>query len=510
MEVRLPSPPAFAANAHRSSSSQPEPHSPRSWQLRRGVGPASVVGSDTFALTMAQMAVHVESKAGFLQERSRGGLREVMTLAYPVVVTNISATLIHTVDSAMVGRLGATHLAAVGYALIWYWTAACFFVGAASGVQTFVSQLHGAGDSKACGAWAWHGIYAVAPIAAVCIALFAAAAEPLFQLMGPSPEVQKLAAAYIHGRAFGVPGLVAAMAIAAFFRGVGDTRTPLYAMVTANIVNVVLDYGLIFGRLGMPNWGIAGAGVATGVSEWVYFGVLIYALRRPRLAAEYDTGRAAVDTAALRRYARTSAPIGGQWMLEMLSFALFANLVARMGDIEMASSQAMLVLQHMSFMQVMAISVAATTLVGRYCGMGDYAAAERSHFNALGIGVGIAVFVSALFISFPEVMLSIFTNDHEVLRLGSRLLVIGALFQTCDAIGVVASGSLRGAGDTRWPFVVQASLAWGLFLPSAWLLGTVFEGGVEGAWFGGVIYLGVLGAVLLQRFRRGEWRRIRI
>jgi MATE family multidrug resistance protein len=459
---------------------------------------------------MTQMAVHVETKARLLPERTRGGLREVITLAYPVIATNMSATLIHTVDSAMVGRLGATHLAAVGYALIWYWTAVCFFVGAASGVQTFVSQLHGAGDRKACGAWTWHGIYAVVPVAGICIAFFAAGAEPLFRLMGPSVEVQKLAAAYVHGRVFGVPGLVAAMAIAAFFRGIGDTRTPLYAMVAANIVNIVLDYGLIFGRLGLPDWGIAGAGVATGVAEWVYFGVLVYALRRPRLVAEYRTARAAFDTGALRRYARISAPIGGQWMLEMLSFAVFASLVARMGDIEMASSQAMLVLQHMSFMQVMAVSVAATTLVGRYRGMGDFAAAERSHSNALGIGVSIALFVSILFMCFPELMLRIFTDDDAVLRLGSRLLVIGALFQTCDAIGVVASGSLRGAGDTRWPFVVQASLAWGLFLPSAWLFGLVLDGGVEGAWMGGVLYLGVLGVVLLRRFRRGEWQRMKI
>ncbi len=456
------------------------------------------------------MAIELETRARLLPERTRGGLREVVALASPVIVTNMSATLMHTVDSAMVGRLGATHLAAVGYALIWYWTAACFFVGAASGVQTFVSQGHGAGENRTCGAWAWHGIFAVVPAACVCIALFAALAEPLFRLMGPSPEVQRLAAAYVRSRAFGIPGLVAAMAIAAFFRGIGDTRTPLYAMVLANIVNFIFGYGLIFGSFGLPNWGIAGAGVATAIAEWVYFAVLVIALRRPRVDGEFDTSRPAFETAALRRYARTSAPIGGQWMLEMLSFAIFANLVARMGDIEMASSQAMLVLQHMSFMQVMAVSVAATTLIGRYRGMGDFAAAERSHANALGIGVSIAVGVSILFLTFPETMLRIFTEDAGVLSLGSRLLVIGALFQTCDAIGVVTSGSLRGAGDTRWPFVVQASLAWGLFLPSAFLFGQLLDGGVEGAWMGGVLYLGVLGLVLLRRFRRGEWRRIKI
>jgi MATE family multidrug resistance protein len=456
------------------------------------------------------MAVSMDTAARLLPAPARGGLREVVNLAYPVILTNVSQTLIHTVDSAMVGRLGATHLAAVGYALIWYWTVACFFFGAVSGVQTFVSQAHGAGRSKDCGAWAWHGIYALVPLACVGVGVFALGCQTLFGWLGPSAEVQELAAAYVHGRAWGIPGLIAGVALASFFRGIGDMRTPMYSVLIANVVNVVLDYGLIFGELGMPNWGIAGAGVATGAAEWTQFVFVLLIFRRRRIATEYQTARVGFDRSAVSRFMRTSLPIGGQWMIEMLSFALFANLVARMGDIQMAASQAMLVLQHMSFMQVYAVSMAATTLVGRYRGMGDIAAVERSHVNSLGLGVAFAVGVGILFVCFPQPLLRIFTDDAEVLRLGAQLLLVGAIFQTCDAIGVVTSGSLRGAGDTRWPFVVQASLAWALLLPSAYLFGHVLEGGVTGAWLGGVLYLGTLGAVLLARFRRGAWQRIQI
>jgi MATE family multidrug resistance protein len=456
------------------------------------------------------MALTMDTTARLRAERARGGMREVVMLAYPVIITNLSQTLIHTVDSAMVGRLGATELAAAGYAMIWYWTAVCLFYGAVGGVQTFVSQAHGGRDFKACGAWAWQGMYAVVPLAVAGIALFATGSRFLFAWLGPSVEVQALATDYVRARAFGAPALIAGMTIASFFRGISDTRTPLYAMVIANIVNAVVAYGLIFGRLGMPDMGVAGAGAATAVSDWVQLVVLFLAFRRARVDGEYRTSFVPPDGEAVRRFLRTSMPIGGQWCLEMLSFAFFANLVARMGDLEMAASQAMLVLQHMSFMQVLAVSIAATTLAGRYRGMGDIAAVERSHANALGLAVGAAVGVGILFLSFPELMLRIFTNDAEVVSLGSRLLVIAAVFQTCDAIGVVTSGSLRGAGDTRWPFVVQASLAWGLFLPSAYLFGSILDGGVAGAWMAGALYLGVLGGVLLLRFRRGEWQRIRI
>ncbi|MCZ6783217.1 MAG: MATE family efflux transporter, partial [Proteobacteria bacterium] len=198
-----------------------------------------------------------------------GGVREVSRLAYPVVLTQISITLTQLVDSAMVGRLGATELAAVGFGGIWMWTAMCFFIGTATAVQTFVSQHHGAGEERDCGGWSWQGLYAVLPMAVVVAFALLFGAEPLMRWLGPSEELQPLASVYVSTRALGAIGLTAATCFGAFFRGIGDTRTPLYAMVLANVVNAVLDYGLIFGRLGLPQWGVAGAGVATAIAEWI-------------------------------------------------------------------------------------------------------------------------------------------------------------------------------------------------------------------------------------------------
>src|SRR5262245_14843410 len=163
-----------------------------------------------------------------------GGLRELGTLALPVILTNMSATIMMATDTAMVGRLGATELGAVGYAGIWYWTALSLFSGAATGVQTFVSQAHGSGAGRSCGGWAWQGLYAVVPLAAVGIAVFALGFGPLLSVLSPAPGLAPLAAAYVHTRAFGVIGITAAMVLSAFFRGFGNTRIPLYAMVIAD------------------------------------------------------------------------------------------------------------------------------------------------------------------------------------------------------------------------------------------------------------------------------------
>lgn len=122
----------------------------------------------------------------------------------------------------------------------------------------------------------------------------------------------------------------------------------------------------------------------------------------------------------------------------------------------------------------------------------------------------LSLAAAAVFLSVPELCLRIFTDDADVLALGAPLLAVGAAFQVADAFGVLAGGALRGAGDTRWPFLAQTALAWGLFLPAAYVGGFVLDGGLTGAWLGGVVYVAVLGLALSWRFRSGAWKRVRI
>jgi Na+-driven multidrug efflux pump len=154
--------------------------------------------------------------------------------------------------------------------------------------------------------------------------------------------------------------------------------------------------------------------------------------------------------------------------------------------------------------------MAVATMVGRYVGAGDLTAARRSLGSALRVGVGLSLLVAGLFVIAPELCLRLFVSDETVLRLGAPLLAVGAAFQVCDAFGVLNGGALRGAGDTRWPFVVQTLLAWGLFLPAAWLGGTWLDAGLTGAWMGGVVYVAALGLALHWRFQSGAWQAVRI
>jgi MATE family multidrug resistance protein len=457
------------------------------------------------------MAMPERSAVLIRRDASRaGGVREVLDLAFPVILTQLSQTTMGVVDTAMVGRLGATPLAGVGFGAVWMWTIFSLFYGAASGVQTFVAQEDGAGRAQRCGAWAWQGLYAVVPVAALTVALGAPLVRPVLGALGPSAELQEAAAAYIGALIWGEVGFAVVMVLTSFFRGLGDTRTPLYVTVAANVVNAALAYGLIFGHLGLPALGAQGAGAATAVASWFSALVLFAAFRRRALASVYHTQLVPPRLDEIRRFLRTGAPIGGQWFIGMTSFAVFTTLVARMSDASMAASQAFVMLLSLSFMQAIGLSIATSTLVGRFIGADDPESAQRSFRSSLWLGGLVGGAVALLFVAAPGPLLRIFTDDPGVVALGRPLLLLGALYQLFDQVAIIAQGALRGAGDTRWPFVVETALGWGFFVPSAYLLGIVLEGGLTGAWIGGLLYVSVLSAVLVGRFLSGAWQQIRI
>ena len=443
-------------------------------------------------------------------EKDRGGLGEVWLLAYPAILSQVSVTTMGVVDSAMVGRLGATELASVGFAGIWNWTLICAFLGMASVVQTFVSQDHGAGRGRQSGAWTWQGVWLLTPMVlllAVTILLFA---EPLLQALNLSPAMQPFAAEYLTIRAFGGVGLCLASIFLSFYRGIGDTRTPLAITVFVNILNVVLDYGLIFGRLGLPAWGVAGAATATVIAEWTSTAIVVFLLLRPRMRERFGTGPVRPCWKDQVRLLRTGLPLGGAALLEMSSFAAFLTFVAWMGDSSMAASQAFVSLLSMSFMQAVGIGYAVATLVGRYRGAKDLPAATRSFYSSQKLAAGISMATGLVFIVFPEPLMRIFTNDPRVIELGRPLLLIGAFYEILDAFSIVADGALRGAGDTSAPFVARLLLAWLVQVPLAWLIGIHWEYGLTGAWLGSGIYMILLSTYLLYRFRSGAWQRIKI
>jgi MATE family multidrug resistance protein len=445
---------------------------------------------------------------------ARGSMGELIQLGAPIVLTSLTTTLMGIVDTAFVGRLGAAEMAGTAFANIWSWTIFSLFLGSANAVQTFVSQAQGAGDERRCGSWVWQGIWSIAPLTALAatVAILAAPAglPAVLRLVGATPELAAPAVEYLRPRAIGMIALGVVFVWNSFFRGVGLTKVPLYAGLVANLVNAFAAYVLIFGKLGAPALGVAGAAIATAGSECLYAGILFAVAARPGIRARFDTRPHAPDFTALRRLVRTGLPIGAQWVFDSLSFAVFTLLLSSMSAAAVAASQSFIMLVNVSFMIALGVSGATQTLVGRAIGAREPELAVIALRNGLRVALSVSLALAVGLTAAPRLLMRIFTDDPDVLALGVSTLRLGALFQLLDAAHIVAMGALRGAGDTTWPAAWQSALAWFVFLPLAWLFGHQLGYGLVGAYGGGTIYVALLAGGLLWRFASGKWRSMRI
>lgn len=435
--------------------------------------------------------------------------RQVILLAYPVVFSTLATTLMGLVDTLFMGWVSTASQAAVGLAGVLIWTLASFFIGSLTVVNTFVAQYHGAGQHRECGGIAWQGIGLALGFSLPLLALLPLV-PALVGLFGPPADVVPIAVAYAAIRLWGVPLDLVEASLTSFMRGIGDTRTPMKVSLGAVLLNVPLNYWLVFGGLGLPALGAAGAAYATVAARAISVAVLLGLFLRRRWREAYGTGLPRLQTLLSRRVLSllsVGAPIGVGWVLEMATWLIFTAVVARFGKIALAAHNIVLQVLHLSFMPGMALSVAATTLVGQYIGAGDPTGARRSGFAAIKLGMVYMACMGLLLLILGQVIARGFNRDPEVVQVARQLFAIAAAFQIFDAMGMVSGGILRGAGDTRWPMVVGIAFSWLVFVPLIWLLGFRAGWGVQGAWIGALAYITGMGLVLLGRVWAGSWTR---
>jgi MATE family multidrug resistance protein len=435
-----------------------------------------------------------------------GSYRQAWVLSAPAILTMISQTVMWTVDAAMVGRLGSSELAAVGFGGILIWTLYSFFVGLTSAVNTFVSQSYGAHRYRRCGSHLWQGLY-VAAGAAVILYGIRAAAPQLLALIAPPPEVESLSVSYIQIRMLSAGFFLFHYTLAHFFRGIGDTMTPLKVLAVAHLINIVGDYVLIFGKGPFPAMGVEGAAWATSLANVVAAVLFAGRIVAPGLRERYDVlAQWRAQRAEIVRLLRIGLPIAVHFFLDMGSFLVFSAYVGRMGTAPLAANQIAIQILALSFMPAQGLAQAATTLMGQYIGAGRPDLAKRCAYTTLKMGLYYAGGIALLCLIVPGELVRIFNTDPEVIALGRRLLLWCAFFQIFDAVQFISDGALRGAGDTRVPMMIVVGGAWLVFLPLAWLFGSGLDGGVVGAWGGATLYVVFISVLMFLRLERDRWR----
>ncbi len=426
---------------------------------------------------------------------------EVVRLAWPIVVSMLSYTAMGVTDTMFVGWVGKTELAAVGLATIAIFLVNSFFLGVLNGVKVVSAQATGASDPATARSAAWQGALLAIPFG-VFVIFLGELHEPIFRLMGGTPEVRSLASDYFRMRVYASPFWYIFMAICNALQGTGDTRTPMFVNLVANGLNIALDPLLIFGIGPFPEMGVTGAALATVLAcAGGMIAVIPLFIRKNGFEPR-------PDRRVMKPVLGLGLPIGVRFLLEVAGWSFFTALLARIGEDDLAANQIAINIIKLSFLPGYAISEAACILTGKHTGARNPEGIRDAFHASLKVAVAVMAFFGVLFWLVPDLFLTCFQDDPAVLAIGRDLLLVAALFQIFDAVAMVGVGALNGVGDTRFTMVATVLATWLVLVPLTYLLGMVSGLGAFGAWLALTAEITVLAAVLLVRFY-GRFRPIR-
>lgn len=448
-------------------------------------------------------------------KRECGG-REVCLLAFPLVVSTISWSLMNFTDRMLLSWWSTNAMAASLPAGMMHWTMICFFFGVAQYVNTFVAQYYGAGRADRIGSAVWQGMR-IGWYSTPLFLLMGVAAPWLFRIFGHAPELMWVEVLYFQTLSLGAGGTVIAGAMSTFFTGRGQTKVVMVVDAAAALLNVVLDYLWIFGKLGFPAGGIEGAGWATAFSQW--FKVAAFALLIVRALGRGDIygfgpGRR-FDKNLFLRLARFGGPSGLQWLIEAGVFSLFVLFMSRLGVQEAAATTAAFSINGVAFVPMLGIGIAVTTLVGQRLGAGQPDLAARATWTGVVLGLGYSLVFGVFYLFTPKLFLlghAAGGDPQEYAKLEATTVVLlrfVAAYCLFDALQILFSSALKGAGDTAFVLMNTVMTAF-----TALIVGYVgsrlFETGLHWWWSVITCWILTLGFVYCGRFLQGKWRSMRV
>jgi putative MATE family efflux protein len=436
--------------------------------------------------------------------------RDVLRLALPAMGEQMLSMMVGIVDTFLVGHLGAASLAAVGLANQWIFMATTMFGAIATGSTALIARFIGARDPDLANQVLRQSMLLGACIGIVSTILGLTLAQPALTLLGAEPDVIGLGSTYltIVSSIFFFSTL---MFIGnASLRGAGDTRTPLYVMLVVNALNIVVAWAFINGAFGLPELGVAGSALGAATGRFVGGVLVIVILLRGRAGIQLQLKNLRPDLDLIRRVLRVGLPTGMEQLLFRTGHMLFARILAELGTVAYAANQVAINGWSLSFMPGFGFALAATTLVGQSLGAEDPDGAQQRGYTAYRMGAGLMGIVGLTFLLFPAQIVGFFTNDPQVVALGTLPLQVVGLIQPILAATMIFAGGLRGAGDTRWPMIVTGFSIWLVRLPLAYLFALVLGWGLIGAWGAMAFDLSLRGLLNYLRFRSGRWKTVKV
>lgn len=451
-------------------------------------------------------------------------VRRVLTLAVPAMLALLTQTAVNIVDTWFFGQMpepDRTNAQSMhSDAIILLWLVGGFFSAISVGTQALVARRAGAGDDPAAGGVITNSMllaFGASTVAAVAGWL---AIPSIYALMSHNPDYVRLASAYTQWRFAGVVSMVMTSSCKSFFDGTGRTYVHFLASVVMNIANLIGCWLLIFGNAGFPRLGVGGAGIAAAASSWVGLFVMLGFLFRKGNRARYRPMHASsLSRRMVWEVARLSIPSGIATSAVMTGFFLFRRIVTRLDaqhiattGLEAYGAATTIIIQVLSitFFSCLAFGVATATLVSQRLGARDPEGAERLAWSSVKIGVLAFGTLGLLEAIYPEACIAIFNRSPEVISAGASSMRLMGACGPFFAIAMILTQALFGAGNTRYVMVVELALHFGVLVPAAWLFGVVLDLGLLGVWSSAALYGILLAGAMAWKFRRGDWKTIRI
>ncbi|MCC6142203.1 MAG: MATE family efflux transporter [Candidatus Hydrogenedentes bacterium] len=440
------------------------------------------------------------------------GFREVMTMSGPIVLGMLSFTVMEFADRIMVSWVNTEAIAAVGSATVWSYTLNCIFLGMIGCVSTFVGQSIGRNRPEDGAKYTWQGLYLGLGAGLIALLLWPLAGAA-FNLMPHTDAVKALETEYFTIRLLGYIPMAWVTAIAAFFMAINRSPITMWAAIAANVVNLSLNYVLIFGHFGFPALGVGGAAWGTVIAQVAHTAILLAVFLGPRVHREFATRTAtSLDWLRIREIVRVGFPSGLTFLMDVANWGIFISfIVGYFGPVQLAANNIAISFMGLSFMPAVAINQGIAPIVGQWIGRGDFDRAAARTRTAIKIAVSYMLVLGIVFAVFGEGLIRVlFQQPFEVSHLGHKLLILAAIFQGFDAVNIVIMGALRGAGDTKWMMWMMFLAAYPIFLPCAYVLAVVLDYQAFGAWVGAAIYIICLCGFFYGRFRSERWKEMNI
>lgn len=445
----------------------------------------------------------------------QASLPELWFLSYPLIVTMAAQVIMQFADRMFLAWYSHDALAACVPAGVLAMTFASMFMGLASYTSVFISQYYAKNKMASVTVSLWQGIF-LAIISSILLASLTPAGNALIRFFDHGPAVTPLETEYFTILNLFGGFTVINNALASFFSGRGKTKVPMYTALFGNAVNIALDYVMIFGKLGFPEMGIAGAAWATVLgsgSMTVVFATLIFASKTgkafkvSRLAGFYKP--------VFSRLLRFGLPNGFGFLMDVMSFTLFTFMIGNIDTIALQASNVVMSMQPVVFTVILGLGIGIQILVSKYQGLKRPDLAARVVKNACKIGYAYAGTVGAAFFFFAPFFVGIFIPEGspdaaEIAAKTYPLMKLVSFFVLFDATYLIFGEAIRGAGDTKYYMYVMLFCAWALLIPGTWFIVYKMHGTVFMVWSWLTFYAALTAVLMLWRFLAGRWKKISI